>query len=457
MRDFSVRWQNFHGFVDTKAIRIAPITILLGANNSGKSSLFLPLLVLKQSLASRQAEPSLLTRGDLANAGGFRDLAHEGDPAATISFELAFDRSPPLDEVDDCGSPFHYPPAKVRVGFVRNERTEEAQLSEFRIFNAIGKPMLARRLNNSGRYSITGMSFGSEEPRSEFDRLLRHAFKTDQPRSFLFNSFVASSVAARQRRHPEGGGREVSASVDNYMSATDFLYWDLLDLFQNTKYLGPLREPPHRVYQLAGTRPDSVGIRGERAPEILFHNTDKLFDRNVDQWLTTFGFPEKLSTEDLGEGSFAVYLTPPDTDHRINFADMGFGLSQVLPLVVESLLCQDGELLISEQPEIHLNPKLQAELADLFADLVARQGRIIVETHSEHFILRLRRLVAEERLQAKDVGLYFVERAGDTSSVREVPIENNGHISAEAWPKGFFGETLQESMALALAQAERSK
>ena len=187
-------------------------------------------------------------------------------------------------------------------------------------------------------------------------------------------------------------------------------------------------------------------------PEVLYHADETQHDQ-IRDWLAKFGFREDLGTSPLGEGAFSIHMTPPGTEHKINFADMGFGLSQVLPLIVESVVCSPSSLLVFEQPEIHLNPKLQAVLAELLALRSKQEGFTIVETHSEHLLLRLRRLVATGEVDASDVALYYVERSGDHSTVREVSIESNGHIREEEWPSGFFGESLDESIQLALAQA----
>jgi predicted ATPase len=141
---------------------------------------------------------------------------------------------------------------------------------------------------------------------------------------------------------------------------------------------------------------------------------------------------------------------------KTNFADSGFGASQVLPLIVQGLTAEPQSLIIAEQPEIHLNPRLQCVLASLFGAIIQRGCRLLVETHSEHLLLAIRLLIASRKLDASKVALYFVEKAGDGSSmVRQVPIDTIGGISSESWPKGFFEDSLQQSLALAEAQARR--
>jgi predicted ATPase len=127
----------------------------------------------------------------------------------------------------------------------------------------------------------------------------------------------------------------------------------------------------------------------------------------------------------------------------------------VLPLIVQALAAPKGSLTIAEQPEIHLNPRLQYLLADLFAEMASSDHRVIVETHSEHLLLRLRRLVASGKIGHEKVAIYFVEKRNGVSRIRHVPIQQNGHISSEVWPEGFFEESLRESLALAAAQSEQ--
>jgi len=124
---------------------------------------------------------------------------------------------------------------------------------------------------------------------------------------------------------------------------------------------------------------------------------------------------------------------------------------------VQGLAASEGTLLIAEQPEIHLNPRLQSVLAEFFAEIMNRRVNLLVETHSEHLLLSVRRLVAEERLKAEDVAIYYVENMDGVSKIREVPVQANGHVSASDWPKGFFEDSLRESFALANAQAQKKR
>ena len=156
-------------------------------------------------------------------------------------------------------------------------------------------------------------------------------------------------------------------------------------------------------------------------------------------------------------GTFSVNLSSIRTKGlSVNFADTGFGLSQVLPLIVQGLYDPADGLIIAEQPEIHLNPKLQGKLADLFVYMANSGKGVIVETHSEHLLLRLRRLIAEKKINTENVAIYFIEKEDDISTAKMIPIKDNGHIDPNLWPKGFFEDSLHEAFQLATIQS-RSK
>jgi hypothetical protein len=218
-------------------------------------------------------------------------------------------------------------------------------------------------------------------------------------------------------------------------------------------YLGPLRENPQRLYEISGDMPSGVGVRGQFSPELLLLNQKrKLFDQ-IDSRLREFGLPGRICPHTVTETAFELLL---ETDSaKTNFADVGFGFSQLLPLVVQGPLADEHSLLIAEQPEIHLNPRLQAKLASLFWAIAKRTVGILIETHSEHLLLAIRRLVAEGNLKSDEVAIYFVERGDQGSSIREVPLQENGHIEPSDWPKDFFEDALRESLGLASAQARR--
>ena len=130
---------------------------------------------------------------------------------------------------------------------------------------------------------------------------------------------------------------------------------------------------------------------------------------------------------------------------NVALPDVGFGISQLLPFIVQSLV--PGEQIISiEQPEVHVHPKLQADLGALLAEVIINephQKQFIVETHSEHLILRLQRLVRKKEIKPEDVSVIYVSRGPEGAKAERLRLDEDGDF-IDDWPGGFFPERLRE-------------
>lgn len=245
-----------------------------------------------------------------------------------------------------------------------------------------------------------------------------------------------------------------TADFQSFIQATGYNYSEVREIFNELTYIGPLREKPHRYYETAGETMKSVGPRGENMPNLLKRYHNKIKDQ-LNEWIREFEFGDELLINNISDSLFSINFTEYQTGISTNLANAGFGASQILPLIVQALTSNEGSMTIAEQPEIHLNPRLQCVLADLFVFMANKNQRIIVETHSEHLLLRLRRLIAEKKLDYNKVAIYFIEKINGESKIRNIELNQNGHIPPLSWPEGFFGEGLKESLALATIQAKK--
>ena len=452
---FSARWQNFRSFEDTGWIDFRPITVVLGANASGKTSLIAPLLLLKQTDESRDATLALKTKGALFNAGSYRDLIFRHEAARELGLELRFRRfkTDPAQSELDLGA---VPPGQLSLTYQAGDDDERALLAVYAVDDAPGRRMVTRHRRSDGTYDLVGL------PLPTADQMWQTAIESTPPSGFLFDprNVFSAYYAALQKANPSGPPeKSINISVGEahslYFAIASTTATDVNQLLSETKYIGPLRERPRRIYEIGGEAPFSVGPGGQYAPEILFRSRDTPLAGAVNEWIRRFEFGERVDCRPLAAGVFALELQRGPSCTSVNLADTGFGLSQVLPLIVEGFFADPGSMIVAEQPEIHLNPKLQSELADLFAAVAARKVKVLVETHSEHMLLRLRRLIAEKTIKASDVAVYFTERRDDFSTVRRIQLEDTGHIQTDQWPLGFFEDSLAESLALATAQAKR--
>jgi predicted ATPase len=250
------------------------------------------------------------------------------------------------------------------------------------------------------------------------------------------------------------------------------------------KYLGPLRDEPKAQYPLAAhADPTDVGLRGEMTAAVLNLHRDrkiryipssafekKPFDpvpvtRSLElaviDWLKYLGVAETAQSVDKGKLGHELKVTLSEEGPKHDLTHVGVGVSQVLPILVMSLLAERDTALIFEQPELHLHPKVQTRLGDFFLSIVLMGKQCLIETHSEYLINRLRYRAAEETAVGKanrvteHLKMYFVEKIDGASNFREVKVNEFGAIIE--WPNGFFDQSQRETEAILRAASIKRK
>jgi hypothetical protein len=219
------------------------------------------------------------------------------------------------------------------------------------------------------------------------------------------------------------------------------------DTLRSIYPLSPFRKPPARWYIFSGSEVRNVGFDGELLPDLLFRTPSLVREANL--WLERLETGYRLKIRRFGAQARDLYeIRLVDTLHRKNvevgLLDVGFGISQMLPFIVQSLTA-NNQIITIEQPEIHIHPRLQADLGDLLADAIAEPhfNQFIIETHSEHLILRLQRLVRTKRLQPTDISVVAVRRSSEGSIAVPLRLDEEGDFMDE-FPGGFFPERLRE-------------
>ena len=221
-------------------------------------------------------------------------------------------------------------------------------------------------------------------------------------------------------------------------------------------YLGPLRSAPQRIYRLSNVDTDTTGIQGEYSANVLYQSPWVL--KRVQDWFAEFEIPYLPEVKQLGEARIGRYINIALWDKRkevdVTLADVGYGINQILPVIIEGVASQKGAILCVEQPEIHLHPRLQANIADLMIDTIAdergKRKQWIVETHSELLITRLQRRIREGKISPDDISVLYVDPDDDNgvegSAILRLEMDENGDF-IEHWPHGFFDEVFNELMA----------
>ncbi len=229
-------------------------------------------------------------------------------------------------------------------------------------------------------------------------------------------------------------------------------------------HVSPLRAHPKRYYFLDKANINTIldTLDGNSLTETLKENT--IVKNKVNTWLKTFGLHVDVST--LQDVIHKLKIQQYSLD--LDITDVGFGISQILPVIVQGFLSYDNSLTMIEQPEIHLHPKMQADLADLFIDVVTgsipqkkvfknkqypiAMKYLLIETHSEYLLRRLRRRISEGKISAQDVAIYFVVPPKDRNSSAEIQEKEVSEDGAFDWPQDFYADELKKDTTVFIKQ-----
>ena len=407
--------QNFKSWQDTGALQFAPLTGLFGANSSGKTSILQVLLMLKQTVERPPDWNEPLYFGNeesLVNLGNFGTVIHKHKQDLSLNISVSWKSSTVVD---------------------------------------INKYIRFYNLNVETLSSSQGDRDRSEEI----------SFSTNIARGVVNNSYYATDLYRFDVQQPDlfrcYGFRTARNQI---MEISSRFEGDFENLFSQIRYLGPLREHPRPRYTWNGDHPKSIGQEGEKAiPALLSGRIRRLpIDEQILSWLQRL---ELIDSYDLrpvsGAGrdyEFLVkkYKGGPD----VRLTDIGFGVSQVLPVLILCYYAPEGSILILEQPEAHLHPKVQTELADVLIDVVKNRNiQIILESHSEYLLSRLQRRIAEKEIAAADTALYFCEIKDGTSEIEQLNVDEYGNI--RNWPQDFFGDVTGELIKKTKVEMQQRK
>ncbi len=420
-----LRAQNFKSWKDTGELRFAPITGFFGANSSGKTSILQVLLMLKQTVehSTKQWDEwiSFGNKSSLVNLGSFDDVIHQHSQDLSLGVSVSWKLSEELK--------------------INRHLTDSLSFS-----TSIGKtydlPVL-----ESYSYSANGQKWQVEW--------------NSQGWKFKFPDFLVKTgdpiySAGEIETHPFSFYK--IHIPDNHHETLLPLIGSLESLFNRIFYLGPLRDNPRTHYNWRGKPPEGVGRHGEEMVSALFSSRlqSSDLDEHVPKWLQSLGLIDsyRLAPVPRTERAYEFLVTKHKGGPEVRLTDVGFGVSQVLPVLILCYYAPEGSILILEQPEAHLHPKVQSELGDVLIDAVkSRNLQIILESHSEHLLHRVMRRTAEEQLCVGDTALYFCQINEGVSEIEPLQVDEYGNIGN--WPQEFFGDVTGDLIKQGRAEMDR--
>jgi len=440
---------NFKSWKRIEKMRLAPITGLFGTNSSGKTSILQLLLMLKQTIESSD-RAQVLEFGDdksLTNLGSFRDVVYEHEKPGSVDFTVKWTLPETLAVRD--------PESKTNTLLATEELAFHCELGE----------------NGTGRLAVSNLEYDVDQNRFVLRRkgMTGADYKLSNENEGI--RFVRTQGRVWDLPAPVkfyGFPDQVYAYYQNAGFLAD-LQLAFESLFNRLYYLGPLREFPQRHYAWKGSEPADMGRRGERVVDALlaskqrgayispgFKRKKQTLEQRVAHWLKELGLIYDFKVEPIAEGNniYQVRVQKTYSSAEVLITDVGFGVSQILPVLVLCYYVPEGSIILLEQPEIHLHPSVQSRLADVFIDAMKnRNVQIIVESHSEHLLRRLQLRVAEENINPNQIALYFCDVTETGSRLTALEVDLFGNI--KNWPKDFFGDEFGEISAITRAAMER--
>jgi predicted ATPase len=249
---------------------------------------------------------------------------------------------------------------------------------------------------------------------------------------------------------------------------------------QAIKYLGPLRDEPKALYPLGNAAdPFDIGLKGENTAAVLDLHKARLvrfvppavfsqpavapdaitrtLQAAVSEWLRYLRVAESVDSKDRGKLGHELKVTIDSRSGDQDLTHVGVGVSQVLPILVMCLLAEPDTVLMFEQPELHLHPRVQTLLGDFFLSMALMEKQCIIETHSEYLInrLRFRAAAATSADVADKMTIYFVEKREGRSHFRPIVVNEYGAI--DDWPEGFFDQSQKEAEATLKAAMQKKR
>jgi predicted ATPase len=383
----------FKSFTNFTKIKLGSLSILAGTNSSGKSSIMQPLLLMKQTVEALYDPGILLLDG--SNVKFTSSEQFISTQSLPINGSKDFQIFVAVDNDNCFQSNFQWS--------IDNELSQHSQIY------TLGEKKVLLRLD-----------MNSEEIKDQFIPWIYDS------RVIRERCFFIIEIG--------DGGRHLLNSLTFTI------------ILRSMIHVPGVRGNPERIYKTAATDGNTfAGLFENYVVSVIdrFQKKEPEKLAQLQSHLQKLGLTDTIQTERLNETQLELRVgrIPGNSTDTVNIADVGFGVSQVLPVVVALLVAQPGQLVYIEQPEIHLHPRAQVALAEIFAEAINRGVQVIVETHSELFLLSIQTLVAENKIAPDDVKLHWFTRSDDGSStVTTAELDETGAFGD--WPEDFASTSL---------------
>lgn len=416
----SLRVQNLRSFVGSHEVPLAPLTLIYGPNAAGKSTILFALKLLMGVVDAG--------RSDAIHA--WNDAFGEFRASSVLTYS-----EPERD--DPSGSHWRSP---LGVGANFKTRSGAARVDLEYEINPVGpSDVHSTSIGLLDEGSVGKKRFVPEDFDGSEAVSNQAGFGRDALPSFVVTETFPSGESITESRVIDP---ELFTHPDQQMQT------DLFELAFLMRYFGAHRGDPGKEYEPAQGRFNSSEYDFFRKPRIGQYDQYDLLNQVLDQLEIPYEFEKDALAEMRGSGVQRWVMRDTRSGAPVRLDQVGYGVSQLLP-VVDVCVHARKQLICVEEPELHLHPRLQARLGNLFATAVVKRGnQVIVETHSENILLRLRRLIRGGLLRSEDVAVLYVDNTDEGgATVSRLRLGDKGEL-LDPWPTGFFDDSLADVLGI---------
>lgn len=444
----SLGLKNFKCFEELD-VKFAPITLLTGANSSGKSSLINAILAVLQT---EQFPLYLSPNGKYIDMGSMKEMVYSGELNKIIELNIDFDLriSEGRSSISFLGT------NTFKTCWVVNNENELPKLKSF-ISNRNNTEVYVREDQGEVLFDITIGDFGDDENSEErYSAILRDIEKIIEEREGGNLSEYNKYIKLTNVRYKSIDELEHELSsldrwyfIDEEINSAILRYKNFVD--SDFNYIGSFRKPPFRTYNQRAKSVRKIDTDGEGYIDQLieWQERDEFKFKQIENDVSSLGLFDKIKPNRLKGGRFELTVRTGGSKRWASLADIGFGVSQFLPIIVADHQLGRKSCLAISQPEIHLHPKIQAQFGNYLANQIKRtQKQYIVETHSEYLLNRIRLLLVTGELKPEDVRVLYFENDGVKSTVHDVEFTTKGAVKGA--PQGFFDTYEMDIMDIAM-------
>jgi len=423
--------ENFKCFKNRVFFPLGKLTLLTGVNGRGKSTLLQSLLLMRQSLQHDENTDKILLNGSCVSLNSFDDIRNKDTLRdKVIIFKYHYDKPVSTPSIEN---------GYIEYNLAENLEDEMVlQIPQFSLYAKSEKSSDYRLLNVERNFKYTSKI---------------HYRKGERKNHYLHKNSDLTMRTNLLNLVPSEFKLDRNTSKLHFSSLTKFRPSFKYALnFNSIHYISADRIGPKDFYTKSTLdKFPNVGARGEFTANLLYKKQEDLVDDRLylgkdaktlitqtEAWLSKIFGGAKLEIPKSESSILELQFNTSASMWRFKPANVGFGFHSVLPIIVSGLIAKEGEILIVENPEIHLHPRAQSELTKFLAKVSSCGVQVLIESHSDHILNGLQVAVVDNFIGENEISvLYF--QSDNQEPVVQIPIQKNGRI--DVWPEGFFDQS----------------